>query len=789
MKQYLLKLIIFVSALFFTQDILAQTPQFFNGNTGNSSNVFPLGTTTSNKVQWVYGPGSLTSLGGGLGTPAPFGSINKVYFRTGASVTATAIYNLTISLAQNQGTIATFPSATYITGLTQSFTDPAFTFTGILPNSWYGIDLQGNFPYNPNLSLIFEMKQVNTTGIQVSQSNTAGNFRIWGPFAAAAGSTGSGLVDFGIDIGADSLYHCAGSPALPLQTTNTGTITWSVVSGSATLSGTTGQLITALPNTPSLITATSNTNTNIDTFFLTPVFASIDAGSAQITPGCAPFQDTLNGSLFDTSPGITYDISWAPAGNVVSGGTTLNPIVNHNVNTQYTMSVMSSPGQGGCVWTDSVLTTVEDYTPTAAFTPQFNLGCINDTVCFTNNSILNPLGTYTYFWNFGNTSFDNSENPCEIYGAQAQYNVLLVVTNTEYGCDNRDSLDIDIRHPLVADFAIANNGTAAPDSICVGSTFIFSPITTPLAGTANMTFDWDFGNGVTRMNGGPFQQNYTYPNAGTYTVKLLLTDTLGCQDSASYTVFVDIPAFITSAATPNEICVGETVYFTDSVSPNTFLTIYDFGDGLVMPNIHNPSHTYERAGTYVANFQGQYLVCPNTDTNMTITVSDFPLINLGDDVRLCPAQDTTVLLFNTLNPSQILTWSTGETASTILVGPNAIGNYYATADNNGCSATDSLRVSRDCYLNIPNSFSPNGDGRNDYFIPRSLLSSGVKEFSLKVLNRWGEIIFEGNEINGRGWDGKLNGEEQPVGVYVYLIEARWNNEYKNSFQGNVTLLR
>ena len=96
---------------------------------------------------------------------------------------------------------------------------------------------------------------------------------------------------------------------------------------------------------------------------------------------------------------------------------------------------------------------------------------------------------------------------------------------------------------------------------------------------------------------------------------------------------------------------------------------------------------------------------------------------------------------------------------------------------------------RDCYLNIPNSFSPNADGRNDYFIPRQLLSAGLKEFSMKIFNRWGELIFETDKLDGRGWDGKYGGDAQPVGVYVYLIEAQWNNNYRNSFKGNITLLR
>jgi gliding motility-associated-like protein len=98
-------------------------------------------------------------------------------------------------------------------------------------------------------------------------------------------------------------------------------------------------------------------------------------------------------------------------------------------------------------------------------------------------------------------------------------------------------------------------------------------------------------------------------------------------------------------------------------------------------------------------------------------------------------------------------------------------------------------VARDCYLNIPNAFSPNGDGLNDYFIPREILSSGVKTFRMNIYNRWGENIFTTEQIDGRGWDGKFNGKLQNMGVYVYLIDVEFINKVKKTYKGNVTLMR
>ena len=86
-------------------------------------------------------------------------------------------------------------------------------------------------------------------------------------------------------------------------------------------------------------------------------------------------------------------------------------------------------------------------------------------------------------------------------------------------------------------------------------------------------------------------------------------------------------------------------------------------------------------------------------------------------------------------------------------------------------------------------FSPNNDGINDYFFPRQLLSANLSDFRMRIYNRWGQLIFETNKLDGRGWDGKFNEKPQPQGVYVYLIEAVTGNRYPEQYQGNVTLLR
>ena len=107
----------------------------------------------------------------------------------------------------------------------------------------------------------------------------------------------------------------------------------------------------------------------------------------------------------------------------------------------------------------------------------------------------------------------------------------------------------------------------------------------------------------------------------------------------------------------------------------------------------------------------------------------------------------------------------------------------------GCKARDKVTVYVLCNnanVFIPNTFSPNGDGANDIFYPRGNGVYSIKMF--RIFNRWGEVVFETTDLN-KGWDGTFNGKPQPMGVYVYVIEAFTSTNDRFFKQGNVTLIR
>jgi gliding motility-associated-like protein len=91
-------------------------------------------------------------------------------------------------------------------------------------------------------------------------------------------------------------------------------------------------------------------------------------------------------------------------------------------------------------------------------------------------------------------------------------------------------------------------------------------------------------------------------------------------------------------------------------------------------------------------------------------------------------------------------------------------------------------------LYIPNSFTPNGDGDNDFWFVEGLNEG--KKFEITVFNRWGETMFEGDNMNYR-WDGLMPNSNKyaPIGTYVYVIRFMTSDDKEREVQGSFSLIR
>ena len=376
-------------------------------------------------------------------------------------------------------------------------------------------------------------------------------------------------------------------------------------------------------------------------------------------------------------------------------------------------------------------------------------------------------------WSFGDGSSDSAVNPVHIYPA-GTYSVHLTATN--HYCNSYDSTSFTFGHPLKAVF------TETPDILCQGQTAVTTNSSIGATG-----YLWKFSNTASDNTANP---TYTYQRAGTYNLTLIAHNDIPCYDTVIKTVYVDTISKLNISLTDSVACSGTYTTMTGLYASlgNTGIT-WVFGDNQTMENKNPVSHAYASQGTYSITATAHYRACPEATSGRTMSVFEQPTINIGRDTSICKGSES-IKLGDHLNantgPASWL-WNTGErTREITIVAP---GRYYATVNINNCYTSDTIDVANDCYMSIPNAFTPNGDGINDYFYPRQYLSRGLIEFKMNIYNRWGQLLFETSTVDGAGWDGKLNGVDQPSGVYVYIIDARFKDGQQEHHTGNVTLLR
>jgi gliding motility-associated-like protein len=126
--------------------------------------------------------------------------------------------------------------------------------------------------------------------------------------------------------------------------------------------------------------------------------------------------------------------------------------------------------------------------------------------------------------------------------------------------------------------------------------------------------------------------------------------------------------------------------------------------------------------------------------------------------------------------------STGTTHNLEANDPN---NYYVEVEVNGGCKVRSNEFSQECDMYVPTAFSPDNNGMND---KACVYSACLKQLSLRIFNRWGEMIFESDDKE-KCWDGTYKGAKAESGVYAWTLEGTFATGKKVNQKGNITLVR
>jgi gliding motility-associated-like protein len=219
--------------------------------------------------------------------------------------------------------------------------------------------------------------------------------------------------------------------------------------------------------------------------------------------------------------------------------------------------------------------------------------------------------------------------------------------------------------------------------------------------------------------------------------------------------------------------------------------------GLNNTNINNPVASPSSDVAYTVIGWDAYN-CFRDTAIIKVAVKPLPQVKAEPNVQMLAAESHQLTATASADVMQWL-WSPDlylscTTCPSPMAQPRTPVDYVVTVKNQyGCTASDTVSVKLECSENfvfIPNSFTPNNDGKNDLFYIKGKGIGIIK--SLLIYNRWGEIIFERKNFNiddkAAAWNGKFKGLIVPPGSYVYFAEMQCETGQPIIKKGTVTVL-
>lgn len=422
---------------------------------------------------------------------------------------------------------------------------------------------------------------------------------------------------------------------------------------------------------------------------------------------------------------------------------------------------------------------------------QPNTICNGTTVTFLDSSY---NGT-NYLWLFNDPNNPGAsatgQNPTYTYGDTGTYTIQLIL-NPGYPCTDTAEVTYELYNPVNPAFSFTG-------PVCFDENLITFQNQSSNGG--NAVANWDFGLDAsiptfTGWNPPPI----VFSTWGDHYVNLTIEEN-GCEDTFLDTIRI-YRRPETNVSVENQIgCAPFTVAFWDStITDGQVIYNWDFGDG-VLSNDSNAVYTYANPGTYDLNLT-IYFIEGCTDT-ITVSYTDF--ITVYPSPTSSFVADPTNATIYTSNIE--ITDLAADPTDDILTSMGDGSMYYNQAQFNhsytdtgwfevehvvintfDCPDTSkaTIRINPETLIFVPNAFTPDGDGKNEIFFATAV---GIKAFSFKIFNRWGEVVFETTDPS-TGWDGMHpNGKEAIQGVYTWTVFAKGQNDKLIEKRGHLSLLR
>jgi gliding motility-associated-like protein len=535
---------------------------------------------------------------------------------------------------------------------------------------------------------------------------------------------------------------------------------------------------------------TTDKGCNSDTVKHAAIVNSLPGANFTVTPPvCETQQLTFTDGSVPNSGTITK-WTW----NFGDNGTSTQQSPVHTFATAsagYNVS-LSVETDKGCKSATTIKPVKVNYLPATDFlSPDI---CLNDpTAQFFDNSTIqdNTQSQFTYAWDFGDGGTSTQKDGQHRYASVGNYNVKLTVTSKD-GCVK------NITKPFTVNGSVplANFAVNTPTELCSNKEVsIVDASTVDFGKIVKVEIYWDYLNDPTikttdaTPSAGKLY-THKYPDAGTAAnkqIRYVAYSGVTCLNQfsriitlkASPEIQFDPMQAVCQEIQPFNITAAREIYGLAGAgvfSGTGVNAAGEFNPGVAKPGTHTLKYSFAANNGCV------------TEKTQTIRVSPTPLVDAGPDRYLLEGGFITI---DTKTSGNNLTyvWTPAIYLDNDKIAKPKVSAtqdilYTVTATSaDGCVAGDDVLIKVLKEIKVPNAFSPNGDGINDTWDVKYLDS--YPGCTIEIYNRYGQAVYRSTGYT-RQWDGRVNGNPLPVGVYYWIINPKNGRPQVN---GSVTIIR
>ncbi|PHI20335.1 hypothetical protein CEQ90_07655 [Lewinellaceae bacterium SD302] len=499
-------------------------------------------------------------------------------------------------------------------------------------------------------------------------------------------------------------------------------------------------------------------------------------GTPQDTTICLP-----NSITFTTTNAIMAEVTWfddAPLMNQIGSGDEITIFVDEvGITTIY---AKATDPETGCM--DTLIFNVELIEFDPNMYPDTVFACFGEDFTFPGGPT-NP--DYVYQWM---PDIGNGASPAIVPTEDGTYVVTIFDPSTE--CEFSDTIFVS-----TSEF-IDLEATPQDTILCEPGTF-----TVTTTNSANATITWFDDPELTNQIGSGPSFDLTVDEEGTVTIYAKATEPeFGCMDTLAITATLDILDDGLPDENPQGCFGGDPVsLFPNGINPNYIYT-YDPADQVDLSDPNNPVYVGDESTTINVTALNPETGCSVT-TEVMIDITDLTgLFGTATPDTIVLDESTTLEVFGCEGDCDYIWIEPNGTidpnGSTAVATPSEPGlqTYLVDVSSSVCMETveidvfviDVMCVPDRVYL--PNAFSPNDDGQNDFLRVRSEFINQIEVFELMIFNRWGQEMYRSFDPLGR-WDGTFQGDELEPDVYGYYLRVVCPDGEELIQKGNVTILK